>query len=369
MPDASADPRDDETRFRRLVNALDHAIVWEFDDTASRYTFVSEHSALVLGHLAEEWLADPHFFERRVSPEDEAKFAAVLAKLRSGEANDLRLEHRCTTRDGRQVWVHTGIHREDEGGRRLLRGVTIDINNVKSAELRERLAREQAEDSIRQYEQVMAIVSHDLRNPLNAATLAAGAIERDPTSSPSVLKTAAIIARAASRMARLIDDLMDVSNIDARRLVVVPTRTTTDAIVSEVLEGNAMMAEEKSVVLRSPLGPSVTLHCDPKRIVQVLSNIVGNAVKFSPADGIVELQVRVDALEAAFSVHDDGPGIDPEDLPHVFDRRWQAPATASKGSGLGLFIAKGIIDAHAGRIWAESAPGKGTTFTFTLPLT
>lgn len=137
MPPQREDSSSDK-RFRRLVESLDHAIVWEFDDTAQHYTFVSEHSMLVLGYAADDWLRDPHFFEAHVVAEDLPKVLDTLAKLRSGKVNDLRLEHRCLTASGTILWTHTGLHREEENGRTLIRGVTIDINNVKAAEERER---------------------------------------------------------------------------------------------------------------------------------------------------------------------------------------------------------------------------------------
>jgi PAS domain S-box-containing protein len=355
-----------DARFRRLVDALDHAIVWEFDDTAQRYRFVSEHSKLVLGYDCDAWMSDPTFLERRIVPEDVAKFAEVLSKLRSGEANDLRLEHRCTNADGSTIWVHTGIHREDENGCTLLRGVTIDINSIKTAEERERAAREQAEDAVNAYEEIMAIVSHDLRNPLNSILLGAESLELD---SSNASKTAPLIARSAKRMARLIDDLMDLSSIRARRLTVTPTEVTTHALIREAMEGFASIAAEKGIELRASEGVLTTLHCDPKRIAQVLSNLLGNAVKFTPSGGTVTVSASVDDLEAHLSVGDNGPGIAPDHLSRVFERNWQARENASQGSsGLGLFISKGIVEAHAGRIWVESVLGQGATFHFTLPL-
>jgi PAS domain S-box-containing protein len=364
MSDAGSTSNGDR-RFRRLVDALDHAIVWEFDDTAQRYTFVSEHSKLVLGYDCEAWMSDPLFFEKRVFPEDEAKLKEALGKLRSGGPNDLRLEHRCINAAGLTVWVHTGFHREaDESGHWMLRGVTIDINSIKTAEERERAARERAEDAVKAYEELMAIVSHDLRNPLNSILLGAETLGRD---SSNVAKTSELIARSAKRMARLIEDLLDLSSIRARTLTLAPTEITTQALIREAVDSFAWIATEKGVALRGEEGASTLLHCDPKRIAQVLSNLIGNAVKFTPAGGTVTLSASADELEATLTVKDSGSGIAAADLPRIFERNWQAPATASKGSGLGLFIAKGIVEAHGGRIWAESTLGQGATFHFTLP--
>ena len=106
---------------------------------------------------------------------------------------------------------------------------------------------------------------------------------------------------------------------------------------------------------------------DRDRVLQVFGNLLGNAIKFTPAGGTVTIGAVNDGVEVRFSVCDTGPGIPPEHVPHVFDRYWQAKSTAKLGTGLGLSIAKGIVEAHAGRIWVESEPGRGASFIFTLP--
>jgi PAS domain S-box-containing protein len=359
------DPSKDSTRFLRLVNALDHAVVWEFDDTDQRYTFVSDHSRVVLGYDSDDWAADPHRFERCIVPEDLPGFLALLAKLRDGEANDLRLEHRCLRADGHVTWVHTGVHRADEAGHCMFRGVTIDVNGVKAAEERERSAKEHAEEAVRHLEEVMAIVSHDVRSPLGTLLMGVDALELESTDIP---KTIGAIRRSALRLTRLIDDLVDLSSIRSRRFSVIATESTTHALLEECLGEIAADATAKGISLLQAPGPELTIRCDPKRIAQVLSNLLNNAVKFSPSGGSIEVGASADALEVLFWVRDDGVGIPQGSLSRVFDRHWQAPATAAQGQGLGLFISKGIVEAHGGRIWAESEVGRGTTFSFALPL-
>jgi signal transduction histidine kinase len=362
----TVDPSKDSTRFLRLVNALDHAVVWEFDDTDQRYTFVSDHSRVVLGYDSDAWATDPHHFERCIVPEDLPGFIALIAKLRDGEANDLRLEHRCLTAQGSVTWVHTGVHRADEAGHCIFRGVTIDVHGVKTAEERERAAKEHAERAVRHLEEVMAIVSHDVRGPLSTLLMGVEALEVDSTDIP---KTVVVIRRAAQRLARLIDDLVDLSSIRSQRLRVVATESTSRALLDECLDEVAAEAENKSISLVQEPGPELTVRCDPKRIAQVLSNLLNNALKFSHDGGSIEVGAKADALEVVFWVRDSGVGIPQGSLSRVFDRHWQAPATADQGQGLGLFISKGIVEAHGGRIWAESEVGRGTTFRFALPLT
>ena len=127
-------------------------------------------------------------------------------------------------------------------------------------------------------------------------------------------------------------------------------------------------ATAKDISLVQASSSEVAIRCDPKRIAQVLSNLLNNAVKFSPSGNTIEVGARGDPLEVVFWVRDLGPGIPQGNLSRVFDRHWQAPATAAQGQGLGLFISKGIIEAHGGRIWVESEVGRRTTFSFALPL-
>lgn len=358
--------RGDDRRFQRLVNALDHVVVWEFNDTLRQYTFVSDHSSLVLGLECQVWLANPRFFEEHVHADDLPKVLELFDKLRSDdEVNDLRVEHRCRKADGTSIWVYTGVHREQEGGATLLRGVTVDINSVKAAQEREREARERLERAVSARDEVLAVVSHDLRNPLNNIRMAASVLREQPQ---DLQKHLAIIERATRRMEALIRDLVDAASIRARGLTISRTHLEPRTFVPQLLEEFAAAFEEKGVKLLGKIDAEVSIPCDPARVGQALSNLLNNALKFTQAGGRVCLSVVVDKLEATFVVEDTGSGILPSELDKVFDREWQAEETADLGSGMGLYIAKGIVEAHAGRIWVTSDVGTGTTFFFTLPI-
>lgn len=367
MTNASTLPANsDEQRFRRLVDALDHAVVWEFDDTLKKYTFVSQHSLLVFGYPCEEWMTSSTFLEDHVAPEDLPKILEVLAQLRAdSEVNDLRLEHRCLKADGTVIWAHTGVHREDEAGHRLFRGVTVDVNNIKAAEERERDARALAERAVSARDEVLAVVSHDLRTPLNNIRLAASRMKEEPQNAAHTL---AIIQRAVQRMESLINDLVDAATIRASGLVISRTTLDTATFVQHLVDEFRPTYEEQKVALSADVQAHVTLSCDARRIAQVVSNLLHNALKFTEAGGWVRLSVTASSLEATFTVEDSGRGIQEADLERVFDREWQAEETAHLGSGMGLYIAKGIVAAHAGRIWVKSEPSVGSTFAFTLPL-
>lgn len=354
----------DESRFIRLVNELDHAIVWEFNDTLKQYTFVSDHSQLVLGYAAEEWLNGEQGFEHCMVTEDLPAYLSLLSKLREGDVNDLRMEHRCMTADGRLLWLHTGIHSEVENDHLIFRGVSMDINSVKASEERERLARQAAEESTRNLEAILAVVSHDVNTPLNSLVTAVHLLQEGSSDQTKVLAT---LGRSANRLSRLIADLVDMANIRSRQLQIERTDTITDTLLQDAVAGSAAEAAERKVTIKVLSSDSVALRCDPSRIAQVLTNLVNNAIKFTSAGGTIEVCAQSDPHEVYFSVSDDGVGIASEDLQSVFERHWQVDKNPREGRGLGLFIAQGIVEAHAGRIWAESTLGEGSRFVFTLP--
>lgn len=245
----------------------------------------------------------------------------------------------------------------------LARRETIALEN---ARLNERLER-----AIRARDDTMSVVSHDLRNPVNAVKMLAGALlqranqDRLPD---DVREQISVVRSAAQQMDALIQDLLDFSRAEAGRFGVDTQTVSTDVLLRNALRTLAPLATDKGVrvVMEWPDDlPDVNV--DPERIVQVVSNVVGNAIKFTPTGGTITVTAAVRSDAVHISVTDTGPGISPEHLPHIFDRYWQS-SRRNRGAGLGLPIAKTIIEAHGGRIWAESAVGNGAVFHFTLPL-
>jgi signal transduction histidine kinase len=169
-------------------------------------------------------------------------------------------------------------------------------------------------------------------------------------------------------MSRLIEDLLDVVRIEKGRFSIQPAEHDLAALLEQALHDVEAPAQAKAVQLHCtrPQG-DYGLRCDGARVSQVLANLLGNAVKFSPEGAVVEVELQPGATHLAVKVTDRGPGIAESDLPRVFTRYWQAKETAYKGTGLGLFIAKGIVEAHGGRIDVHSRPGQGATFTVVLP--
>src|SRR6185369_1269194 len=215
---------------------------------------------------------------------------------------------------------------------------------------------------------ILAVVSHDLRNSLNVIQLKTYLMLQ--SADEQTRAEGAFIQRRVDDMIRLIQDLLDISSIEAGQLRLAKSRQTVIPIVKKVLETFEAQAKQKTVTLDSELPPedNLEIDADPDRIRQVLTNLIGNALKFTETGGYVNVRVFSKHGEVYFSVADSGPGIPPEDLTHVFDRFWRADRSSRLGTGLGLSIAKGVVETHGGRIWVESQVGVGSTFYFTLPL-
>lgn len=234
-----------------------------------------------------------------------------------------------------------------------------------------RLFRE-AKDATRTRDDLVAIVSHDLRNPVHTIHMAASfLLEVAPANDrrTQARKQLEVIQRSATRANRLIQDLLDVAKIQAGGLAVDPVAVEVQSLVNEVMESATPLAGAKQIRVSGETASDLPhVASDRERILQVFTNLIGNAIKFTPRGGEIRILASHDSGEVRFTVADSGPGIPSEHLDHVFDRYWQAKSTAKLGTGLGLSIAKGIVEAHGGRIWAESPPGSGAQFNFTLPL-
>jgi PAS domain S-box-containing protein len=216
---------------------------------------------------------------------------------------------------------------------------------------------------------VLGVVAHDLRNPLNNILMQVNLLRRQREEPErQAQKPAEAIERAAIRMNRLIQDLLDVARMEAGRLSVEPARVPAYPIVSDSVEAQKALATSASLELRLEAAPDLPeVWADRDRVLQVFENLIGNALKFTKPGGRITVGAARRAGEVLFWVSDTGSGIAAEDLPHLFERFWQARKAERRGAGLGLPIVKGIIEAHRGRIWVESHPGQGSTFFFTLP--
>jgi signal transduction histidine kinase len=240
----------------------------------------------------------------------------------------------------------------------LARHASLAIDNA-------RLYRE-SQQAVRAREEVLAIVSHDLRNPLNAITLAASLLRTSGEDREQV----ETISLSAKRMSRLIEDLLDVTRLEGgKRLPIEPARVDVTTLMEEAYDLFKAQAAASEVNLGFEPAENVPpVYADRHRVMQVLSNLIGNSLKFTPPEGTISVRADTWGSEVLFTIADTGPGIPAENLNDVFTPYWQAKRAERHGAGLGLPIAKGIVEAHGGRIWVESQPGAGTKFFFTLPV-
>ncbi len=218
-------------------------------------------------------------------------------------------------------------------------------------------------------DQVLGVVAHDLRNPLTLIQLQTSSLEPPPgTPERRDRRPREVILRATERMNRLIQDLLDISRIEAGQLSIERASVATDLLLEDLVESERELAASRSLELHLDVAaPIPDVWGDHDRISQVLENLIGNAIKFTRPGGHVTVGARPDDTQVLFWVADTGCGIEAANLDSVFDRFWQAQQGVRHGAGLGLPISRGIIEAHGGRIWVESTVGEGTTFFFTIP--
>jgi signal transduction histidine kinase len=221
-------------------------------------------------------------------------------------------------------------------------------------------------------EEFLAIVSHDLRNPLNHIFMAAQNLFEEPGKQQDVKEIAASIKRSAGEMLRLIQDLLDIERIAIGKLILNYEKHDISEIIKEVVGDFRRDAVAKGITLTAKPEPECgDVVCDRSRVAQVLSNLIGNAIKFTPAKGQIRVscaQTGPERKDLQVSVSDTGPGIAAEKIKTIFDRFSQINSQDRRGIGLGLYIAKMMVEEHPGRIWVESKLGEGSTFHFTLPL-
>jgi PAS domain S-box-containing protein len=272
--------------------------------------------------------------------------------------------------------AEASISHLDVSGRHVYTAVVRDMTEQHRAEQErarlleaERRAREAAEEATRARDIVLAVVSHDLRQPLSAISMIASALAQpDDVTMEMRQDLAGSIGQSAQWMHRMLQDLLDASNIEAGRLSMEPHEEQPAELIARAKALLQPVADEAGLRFETHVEPGLPrLMVDAQRVTQVLANLGLNACKFTLPGGQVTLRALRVPEGVRFEVEDTGRGIAESDLPHVFDRFWQRRGAAKRGTGLGLAIARGIVEAHEGRVEVASTLGRGSVFSFVLP--
>jgi signal transduction histidine kinase len=226
-------------------------------------------------------------------------------------------------------------------------------------------------DDLEAKTRLMQDVAHELKNPLSVIHGYATFLMKEPCSPPETSKALRAIAQNAERVIAMVEQLQDMARLESSGFAVETRVVEGAALLQEAAESAELEAARRGVRLRwrSALGDSLHVVADPKRVLQVLANLIGNALKFTPEGGVVDVCASREDGFIRFCVRDTGKGIPADELPRLFSRFHQTHDNElkSKGLGLGLSICKGLVESHGGRIWAESLPAAGSSFFFTLP--
>ena len=366
---AERELRVQEERYRTMINSIPQ-LAWMGDADGVLYWF-NERWREYTGLAPETALAER---QALIHPDHRER---VLRKIREqlalGEPWEETFPLR--RRDGEYRWFLTRAVpiRDASDGIVSWFGTNTDVTRRLEMENALRANESDLRRAIRLRDEMIAVVAHDLRNPVHTIVMSASTLLDIPLGEEERTRHLAMIRRAARGMERLISDLLDVSQIESHQFAVRQSRVAVPMLLDETVEMFEPQARERGIRLVCDAGRDLPpVSGDHDRLVQVLSNLIGNALQFTPPDG----EVRVEARESRgreeneyieFVVSDTGSGIAPDHLPNVFDRFWRGERQARSGAGLGLAIAKGIVEAHRGEIWVESIVGQGATFHFTIP--
>jgi PAS domain S-box-containing protein len=327
------------------------------------------------GGTYEDW-------KKQVHPEDLPGANDMVRRALADPDTPYSFEYRIIRPDGSVRWIYAkGSTIRDESGRPVrMIGINMDVTDRKEAEAeRERLLaeeqrlREAAEAATRAKDEFLAVVSHEMRSPLNAVLGYARMARAKPHDAAAVVRYSEIIARHARMQQKLIEDLLDTARVISGKLKLELAPADLRLVLEEAVEVVRPAAEAKRIDLEARFGRAPKqLICDAARLRQVVWNLLHNAIKFTPEGGRVELRMKRAGQRVHLIVSDTGRGIEPDFLPAVFDRFSQGDMSRTRrhgGLGLGLALAKQLVEMHGGTIEAESAgAGRGATFTVTLPL-
>ncbi len=355
--------RRSEEKFRELISTSFDGII--ATDPEMRVVVWNQGATRILGYTEKEMLGQPIM---KVIPEKDRrkteKLLTALNRRRPGQSPNRTLEGACLRKDGAEVPIELSISSRKSGESHIVTAIIRDITQRREAEEKLRKVDEMKRD-------FLSNVSHELRTPLQSiggfTKLIMNGQVPDEATQKEFLE---IIDRESQHLGSLIDNLLDMSRLEAGRFEVYKRPTPIRDTFIDAVKSFQSLAREKNITFNEEIPEALPeMEIDAGRLRQVITNLVGNAIKFSEPGGSVTVQAEALKDAVLFQVSDHGIGISPETQKHLFERFYRDEGEVVRGgTGLGLFISKQIIDAHGGRIWAESRPGEGSTFNFTIPL-
>jgi PAS domain S-box-containing protein len=370
-----------QTRYRTLAEQL--PLITYIDtpysaDEAAAY--VSPQLEDILGYTLEEWHADPRFFIDHLHPDDRERVRdAQRAARESGRP--LELEYRILAKDGRVVWLQDSytVVRDETGRPWYTQGYALDVTARKEAEAdreallaQAQLQNERLRELDRMKDEFVALVSHELRTPLTSIRGYLELLLDDSAGfEPTHADWLSVIDRNSERLLLLVEDLLLKAQVNAGKVALSVKEIDLAAVVAQSVKTSAPVASARGIALACSTDPLPPAAVDPVRIGQVIDNLISNALKFTPAGGRVDVRASVRGSRARIEIADTGVGISDEEQARLFERFYRTPQAqtdAVPGVGLGLSIAKAIVEAHGGAISCESIEGRGTVFAIDLPL-
>jgi PAS domain S-box-containing protein len=346
----------------RISELFEHAPDGIFiADLNGRYTDVNDAGCRMLGYSRDEILGKT--IVDIILPSDVERLWRVRDELLKGGMQVAEWPAR--RKDGTVVPTEVSAKILPDG---RWQGFVRDISERKRLQAQAEALYREAQRATQVRDDVMGIVAHDLRNPL-AVVLTEVRLMKEHRRGADPMQSAAQIERAVMRMNRLIRDLLDVTRIEAGQLTVERARISPAQVAADAVESQRALASSACVELRLDVPSELPeILGDRDRLLQVFENLIGNAARFTPSGGSITVGAAREPTVVRFSVRDTGSGIDVDHQPHLFDRFWQAGSLNRGGAGLGLPIVRGIVEAHGGRVWVESAPGAGSAFLFEIPI-
>jgi PAS domain S-box-containing protein len=360
--------RESEERYRELFENANDMVYTH--DLEGRFTSVNRAAEQVTGYTREEAYAN-NFATILVPEYLSVTREAILRKLRGEPSTTYEVE--IITKDGRRVPLEISTRLIHKDGKPVgVQGIARDISERKRIE---RLLVQQAErekELHQRQSEFVATASHELRTPLHSIRGFARLLLDGRVDKPETLREfLTIIDDQSELLTALVNDLLDVAKIEAGRMEMRKEPLSLHDLVTNTAVEFGPTAEEKALTIEADLPTDLpTIEGDREQLGRVLTNLVGNAIKFSDVPGEITIAARADGPEVVVSVQDQGIGIPEEALPHLFERFYQVDSSSTRergGTGLGLHISKQIVEAHGGRIWVESKVGEGSTFSFAIP--